>query len=210
MKNKIVLSIFIILVFSVNLFADGLGYGAKGGLNIAKKVGEDAEYDGISPKFKCGFTLGGFVTYPLNEKLTIRPELLITQKGARYKGDTSEGYDYKEKVKMTWLDIPILAVYQVSDGISAFAGPYFDLFLGGEYVWEWEGDGMSFDGDEKIEGEDVNSLGFGLIFGGAYGVTDNIDVEGRIAFGLTSIDEDHTVRNFGIQFLANYYLKKNK
>jgi hypothetical protein len=210
MKKTMVLFVVLSIVLSGSLMADGLGYGVKGGLNMAKKVGEDAEYDGISPKFKCGLTIGGFVLYPINNKITLRPEVLITQKGARYKGDTSDGYDYKEKVKMTWLDIPVLAVYQVADGITAFAGPYIDLFLGGEYEWEWEGDGMSFDGDEKIEGEDVNSLGFGLIFGGAYGVRDNIDVEARIALGLTSIDEDHTIRNFGFQVIANYYLKRNK
>ena len=210
MKNTILLCMILTILFTGGLYSKDIGYGAKGGLNIAKKIGEDAEYDGISPKSKLGLTAGGFVTYPINDKLTVRPEILITQKGARYKGDTSDGYEYKEKVKMTWLDIPILAVFQVNDVISAFAGPYIDLFLGGKYVWEWEGDGMSLDGDDKIDGEDVNSLGFGLIFGGAYGVTDNIDVEGRIALGLTSMDEDHSVKNFGIQVIANYHLKKNK
>ncbi len=48
----------------------------------------------------------------------------------------------------------------------------------------------------------------GLMFGGAYGVTESIDVEARVALGLTSMDEDFTIKNFGIQVLANYYLKK--
>ena len=203
---KKIMILIIVLSFTIlgTLSAEGLGYGAKAGLNLANVVGEDVDEEA---KIKLGVTAGGFVTYPLGDNLVIRPEVLFTQKGYRYK-ESEEGYDFKGKVKMNYLDIPILAVLQVAEGIKAFAGPYFDIYLGGEYEAKIEGDGESMEFDEKIEGEDVNSLGLGLIFGGAYGVTDNIDVEARIELGLTSKDPDYTVKNFGIQFLANYYLKR--
>ena len=184
--------------------AGDLGYGAKAGFNLANVTGEDVDED---TKIKPGIVLGGFATYPLGNKLAVRPEVLFVQKGYRYK-ESEEGYEFKGKVKMNYLDIPILAVYQVAQGIRAFAGPYFDIYLGGEYVAKIEGDGESMEFDEKIEGEDVNSLGMGLIFGGAYGICKNAEVEARIELGLTSKDPDYTVKNFGIQILANYYLKK--
>ena len=187
------------LIFIGAVSAEGLGFGAKGGFNMAKFSGEDASFLDMDPKSKLGVIIGGFVTFPLGDKLTIRPEVLLTQKGARYKDS-----DFKEIYKMNWLDIPILAVYQVAGAISVFVGPYFDIYLGGEAEYEF----TEFKGDEKIEGEDVNSLGFGLIFGGAYGVTDNIEVEARAALGLTSWHDEETVKNMGIQVLANYYLKK--
>lgn len=207
MKKIMVLIVVLSFVLTGNLMSQGLGYGAKGGLNIAKFIGDDASEGDINAKFKFGTTFGGFVTVPLGEKLTARPEVLFTQKGAKYK-ESDGGYTFKETDKMNWLDIPVLIVYQVNDVINAFAGPYFDIFIGGEWVGSWEGDGDSFDFDETIKGEDVNSFGFGLIFGGAYGVTQNIDVEARIALGLTSWHPDETVKNMGIQVLANYYLKK--
>lgn len=204
MKKIMVVVIALSFVFMGTISAEGIGYGAKAGLNIANLTGDDVE-DGS--KIKLGGTIGGFATIPLGDKLSVRPEILFTQKGARYK-ESEGGIDYTGKTKMNWLDIPILAVYQVADAISAFVGPYFDLYLGGEQTFKVEGDGVSFEGDEKIEGEDINSLGFGLIFGGAYGVTNNIDIEARIALGLSSLHEEETVKNFGIQVNANYYLKK--
>lgn len=207
MKKTIVLCIILSFTLIGTLSAGDLGYGAKGGFNIAKFIGDDASEGDINAKFKFGTTFGGFVTIPLGEKLTARPELLFTQKGAKYK-ESEGGYTFKETDKMNWLDIPVLVVFQVNDVINAFAGPYIDLFLGGKWVGSWEGEGESFDFDEDIDSEDVNSLGFGLIFGGAYAVTQNIDVEARIALGLTSWHPDGTVKNMGIQVLANYHLKK--
>jgi opacity protein-like surface antigen len=203
MKKIMVIVVTLSFVFIGILSAEGLGYGAKAGLNMAKFSGSDADLGSESPKFKLGMTVGGFVTYSLSDKLVIRPEILFTQKGTKYK-ISEDGVDGTWKFKMNWLDIPILAVYQVVDNISVIVGPYFDLYLGGEMVVESD----LFNFDEKIEGEDVNSLGFGLIFGGAYGVTENIDVEARFALGLSSIDDEVTMKNTGIQVNANYYLKK--
>jgi len=203
MKKVFILMTILSVVFIGVLPAQGLGYGVKAGLNLANLTGDDVE----DSKIKLGAAIGGFAIIPLGDKLSVRPEVLFTQKGAKYK-ESEDGVDYTGKSKMNWLDIPILAVYQVADAISAFVGPYFDLYLGGERTFKIEGDGVSFEGDEKIEGDDINSLGFGLIFGGAYGVAENIDVEARIALGLTSLHEEETVKNFGIQVNANYYLKK--
>ena len=203
MKKVFILMIILAVVFIGVLPAQGLGYGVNAGLNLANLTGDDVE----DSKIKLGAAIGGFATIPLGDKLSVRPEVLFTQKGAKYK-ESEDGVDYTGKSKMNWLDIPVLAVYQVADAISAFVGPYFDLYLGGEQTFKIEGDGVSFEGDEKIEGDDINSLGFGLIFGGAYGVAENIDIEARIALGLTSLHEEETVKNFGIQVNANYYLKK--
>ena len=198
--KKMMITVFILSFVLIGaLSAQGFGYGVKAGMNMANITGDEVE----DAKIKPGMTIGGFATIPLGDKLSIRPEILFTQKGYRIK-ESEEGYEYKGKAKMNWLDIPILAVYEVAEGIKAFVGPYFDLYLGGEYVIESD----FGDFDEKIEGEDVNSLGMGLMFGGAYGVTKSIDVEARVALGLTSMDEDFTIKNFGIQFNANYYLKK--
>ena len=204
MKKIIVFVVVVTFVFMGTLTAEGIGYGAKAGLNMANFTGDDVDDEA---KVKLGATIGGFATIPLGDKFAVRPEILFTQKGTRYKKSEGE-VDYTGKHKMNWLDIPILAVYQVADAISAFVGPYFDLYLGGEFVLKAEGGGESMEFDEKIEGEDVNSLGFGIIFGGAYGVTENIDVEARVALGLSSMDEDGSIKNMGIQIIANYYLKK--
>lgn len=228
MKKIMIFMMILSFVFIGTLPAEGLGFGVKGGLNMAKFTGDDAKIDmeelgQEDPKSVFGPTIGGFVTYAINEKLGVRAELLYTTKGSKYDlsySESDEGYSFSMdgsvKMKMNWIDIPILAVYSVANNISVFAGPFIEFYLGGEL----ESDltmSFSFDGEtfsesekdtEKIESEDVNSIGFGLIFGGAYGLTDNIDVEARYALGLTSFDEDVTIKNSGLQVLVNYYLKK--
>ncbi len=127
MKNIMIFMVVLSVVFMGTLSAEGIGYGAKAGLNLANITGDEVE----EAKIKPGMTIGGFATIPLGDKLSVRPEILFTQKGYRIK-ESEEGYEYKGKAKMNWLDIPILAVYEVAEGIKAFVGPYFDLYIGGE------------------------------------------------------------------------------
>ncbi len=228
MKKTMLLFVILAIMLSGSLFAEGLGFGAKAGMNMAKFSGDDAElfWEGIidsDPGFIFGPTLGGFVTYQLTDALSARAELLFAQKGSKYKIDYSESesgvtfsIDGDVKVKMNWLEIPMLGVYSLTDAISIFAGPYIELYLSGKaktditakYSYEGVSNSESEEDTEDIEGEDVNSLGFGLLFGGTYLLTENIGLEPRLSIGLTSIDEDYTVKNFGIQLFVNYYLKK--
>lgn len=229
MKKIVILMMILSFVFIGALSAQGnLGFGVKGGLNMAKFTGDDADLDfeglfNADPGFVFGPTIGGFITYNLNDKLGAQVELLFTAKGSSYELD----YSYSESgvqvsldgtvdMKMNWLDIPVLVVFNVNDKIKVFAGPFLELFLNGkaesDITFSVSYEGETFTESEKesedIKSDDVKSLGFGLIFGGTYMVTDNIGVEARYASDLTSWDEDITVKNSGIQVLFNYYLKK--
>lgn len=230
MKKTIVLIVVLTLACTGGLMADGLGFGAKAGMNLAKFTGDDAdlfldELIDSDPGFIFGPTFGGFVTYGITDAISARAELLFTQKGSNYKLDYSEteegatlSIDGNMKLKMNWLEIPLLGVYSVTDAISIFAGPFLELYLNGKaktdvtvkFSYQGESISESDEDTEDIEGDDVNSLGFGLLFGGTYLLSDNIGLEPRISLGLTSIDEDVSIKNFGIQFLINYYLNINK
>ena len=76
MKKIMIFLMILSFVFIGTLSAQGnLGFGIKGGLNMAKLTVEDTDID-MDPGFKLGPTFGGFVTYNLNDKLTIQPEFL--------------------------------------------------------------------------------------------------------------------------------------
>lgn len=124
-------------------------------------------------------------------------------------------------MKMNWLNVPILAVFNLGP-VGIFAGPYFDFFLSGKYKVEMSYEDQSFDEEEDIESDEVQSLNYGVIFGVAYGVTNNIDVELRYSQGLNSFDkepddwdstydgayEEGDVKPSMIQLLINFYLTK--
>ena len=217
MKNIMVFVVVITFVIIGTLAAQDLGYGAKAGLNFGTYVGEDVEDVG----FRTGLSVGGFATLPISDKFTVRPEILFTQNGVREEEDAF-GADIVYKHKLNWLDIPILGVFNVQPNIRVFAGPFIDIFLSGEWTAKGKEEGVNLEFDEKIERDEIKSLAVGIVLGGAYGVTDNIDVELRYTRGLNSLDKEPKDwdETFGgkyekmdyktsmIQILCNYYLKK--
>ena len=222
MKNTFILMIILSIVFIGTLPAQGMGFGVKGGVNMAKWTGDDVDeitQGAMDEKYVTAFSVGGFLTLPLGDALNIRPEVLFTQNGAKFEG-SEDGMDAMMSMKMNWLNIPVLAVFNLGP-VGIFAGPYFDFFLSGKTKMEISFDGESFDEEEDIESDEVQSLNYGIIFGAAYGVTNNIDVEVRYSQGLNSFDkepddydatwgeyEESDIKPSMIQLLINFYLKK--
>jgi hypothetical protein len=210
MKKIVLIMVILSVVFIGILPAQGLGFGVTGGFNMSKFVGDDVVdiSDELDEKFLTGFAVGGFVTLPIGP-LEGRVEALYTQNGAKYEG-TEEGADASLSMKTNWLSFPVLAGMNFGS-IRVFAGPYFDIFLSGNTKFEVSYEGMSFDGDEDIEGEDVTTLALGFVLGGAYAVMDNLDVELRMSRGLNTIDGTDDEDDFKPNVFSarvNYYLKK--
>jgi len=223
MKKTVVLMMILSFVLIGTVSAQGMGFGVKGGLNMAKWTGDGVKEltdGGFDQKYLMGFSAGGFVTLPLGNTITIRPEVLYTQNGAKFEGSFL-GTDAKMSMKMNWLNIPVLAVFNLGP-VGIFAGPYFDFFLSGKTKIEMSYEGVSYDEEEDIKSDEVQSLNYGVIFGAAYGVTNNIDVELRYSQGLNSFDkepddwdeqldgkyEKSDMKPSMIQALVNFYLKK--
>ena len=177
MKKIVIFIMILSFVFIGTLSAQGnLGFGVKGGLNMAKFTGDGVKEiteEGYDEKYVTAFSLGGFLALPLGNTLTIRPEVLYTQNGAKYEASRG-GAEAKMSMKMNWLNIPVLAVFNLQPNIRLFAGPYFDFFLNGKTKVEMSYEEFSFDEEEDIESDEIQSLNYGVIFGAAYGVTNNI------------------------------------
>ena len=228
MKKIVILMMILSFVFigtvSAQMIGDtGIIFGVKGGLNIAKFTGDGVKEiteEGFDEKYITAFSVGGFLALPLGNTLTIRPEVLYTQNGAKYEL-SREGAEAKMSMNMNWLNIPVLAVINLGN-IGVFAGPYFDFFLSGKTKVEMSYEEFSFDEEEDIESDEVKTLNYGVIFGAAYGITNNIDVELRYSQGLNSFDkepddwdvasdgeyEESDIKPTMIQLLINFYLKK--
>lgn len=211
MKKKIMIFVIILsVVFIGTLPAQGLGYGVTGSINMSKFVGDDVDdvSDELDEKFQTGFAAGGFVTLPIGP-LEGRVEVLFSQNGAKYEG-SEDGGTASISWKLNSLSIPVLAGMNFGN-IRVFAGPYFDLFLSGKMKWKISYEGLSLDGDEDIESEDVTTIAFGFVLGAAYAVMDNLDVELRMARGLNTIDGTDDESDFKPNVFSakvNYYLKK--
>jgi hypothetical protein len=171
--------------------AESLTGGVKGGLNLSKVTEEGETFD-----WRAGAVVGGFIHWPINDRLGIQPEVLYSMQGAKA---TDEGDEFT--FKLDYIVIPILlhaSFGASSDGPNPFvvAGPVFGINTKAEV----ESGGLTADFSDDVEKRDI-----GILFGGGVEIS-NISVEGRYTLGLVNIAsrDGDTVRNHVISFLVGF------
>lgn len=79
-------------------------FGVLAGIDFATLGGSDVQDAGS----RTGLTIGGFATFHMNHRWGIEPELLFSQKGA-----TEESGGDKVTLKMNYIEIPVLARFDL-------------------------------------------------------------------------------------------------
>jgi hypothetical protein len=87
--KKIYLVVLCALI-SAGTHAQGIGFGAKVGVNVANAKISEGSYS-LDTKPKIGFHGGVFVTILFTDNLGVQPELLLSTQGAKYNEDYFEG-----------------------------------------------------------------------------------------------------------------------
>ena len=95
-------------------------FGIKGGLNVAKFAGDPDP----NSEFNTGFSAGLFVNIPVSSGFSFEPSAEFSQKGAEY---TFGNTEFKSKI--SYLDLPLMARYDVSSSFGLFAGPQVSFFM---------------------------------------------------------------------------------
>jgi len=173
--------------------AQDLSFGVKAGLNMANLTDESA---GESYKMKTGVALGGFAVYGINDNLSIQPELLYTQKGMEWEDPTASA-----KVKLDYIEIPVLVKYSIeSDGSASpfiFAGPAISFLVSAKID--------STDFKEYMKSTDI-----GLVLGGGVEFESGISIDLRYDMGMTKVwdveGEDYKDKNIVISLMVGYKL----
>lgn len=186
--------IVLLVVFLLSVPAVGLGqapsFGFRGGLNMADFGGSQI----VDSDSRAGFTVGAFVSIPVNAAVAIQPELLFSRKGAR-----SAAYDYdefpqdgdappvgvylSERTAHDYLELPVLLKVSPSPSGNVvrpifFAGPSVGFLLGTKEVYDTD------------YSEYLNSVDFGVIIGGGVELG-RLSLDARYNLGLATIDKDY-------------------
>jgi hypothetical protein len=202
MKHRFTTLLVVMLTIAVSLASARITGGLKAGMNLANIHGDDIE----DSKFKVGFCGGGFVAFGLGKVVVIQPELLYSQKGAKWQEEYI-GETGKVTFKFNYLEMPVFIkmIVPVQGKVkpSFFLGPYFGIMITGPRG-ELEVDGTTI--EEDLEG--VKDTDFGVVFGGGL---DFVLGKGKIVFdvryglGLTTLDEEGAdVKNNVFSFLVGY------
>ena len=192
------LLVLAILCIPAAAAAQEVGYGVKGGLNLATlSFDPDA---GADFGFRPGVVLGGFVSIPMGPRLTIQPEGLFSQKGGNA---SEEGVD--AWIRFDYLEVPVLVQYAVTSSstntFNVFAGPSLAFKLKARSGAEFGDDSF----DEDIS-EETETFDFGIVFGAGVNFG-RFSVDGRYTFGLSNINKDTEegkIKNRTLAFLAGY------
>jgi hypothetical protein len=172
----------------------GVGVGVKGGLNLANVSVDPDDEDCCD--MKVGGVVGGFVNVPFSEMASFQPEVLFTQKGAKFGEGTDEG-----KLKVNAVEIPLLFRADLSSGDGArpfvVVGPAFSFKTSAKFE---DNAGNEVDADEDIESTDV-----GLIFGGGV-AAGPATFEARYDLGLRDLDKSagQKVKSRTLSFLIGF------
>jgi len=165
-------------------------FGIKGGLNISTLTGE---IENAEPKI--GAHLGGLVEIKVAKKFAIQPELLFSLQGAkndyvRNIGNTR--YVNEEKINLLYLQVPVMAKFYVLPSLSLEAGPQLGVLLDAESKYslrESNGNNASSSSRSYDIKNNLRTLDAGFNLGASYYFNNNIFVQARYSFGLSSIDK---------------------
>jgi len=185
MKKLTILAALIIM--SASVFAQGIEFGAKAGLNLAsqtKIIG--------STKMCPGIYAGFFSDYTINNFFGIQGELLYSMMGVKETGLDGLLGGNTITNKADYIVLPVLAKLYVAEGLSLDLGPQFGYMISAKKKSP-SGTINVYDGvDKKF---DV-SFGMGL----SYKLNAKFDISGRYNLGLTKIEDYSDSKNSVIQF----------
>ena len=144
------------------------------GLNLATVTGDGS-------KSITAFTVGATAEYGLSEDIGLSAGVMYSMQGAKL-GD--------EKLKLGYINIPILANYYIWEGLAIKAGLQPGIMLSAKW-----------DGEDVKEG--CNSFDLAIPVGVSYEFS-NIVVDARYNIGVTKIIDGADSKNSVMQFTVGY------
>lgn len=178
MKFFFTIALFAIGLLNVN--AQSVKFGVKGGVNFATLRGDNLDVDN-----RTGFHFGGVVELKVADKFSVQPELLFTQLGTSgTQGD----------LKTSYISLPVMAKYYVFEGFAIELGPQASFLVDDELELN----------NGTITDVDIEDFDFGLNFGFGYNFNNGIFFQTRYTLGITAVQENPDVKNGAFQISLGY------
>jgi hypothetical protein len=236
MKKVIINCFLVLLAVSANA---QMKYGVKAGLNysiVSTNYKVNVEDEGDNPS-GIGFHLGGYLVKSFTDKIAFRPELIISRCNLKETSETTETEVFDEveppftatttqtsedKVNFTYLDIPLLLDYKMSENLSLQVGPQIGIRTGFKASGSYSATTTYSNGTPAFNTPPsaysttstagLNSTNIGLALGAIYDTGNGLNFGVRYQRGLNSINSvgtDFYVENWNVlQLSVGYTLSK--
>ncbi|OAB81688.1 porin family protein [Cochleicola gelatinilyticus] len=209
MTKKIsLIGILLISMISVGQ-NEATDYGFKGGLNYSSLI--DNNSNGLQPDYsgKIGFYIGAFLSLDLNEKFTLRPELLFSQQGSNFNIDFSDLniFDPDDprfiastdgSINESIILLPVLLQFGVAEKLGLGFGPQFGYVLSRKIDYDTNPINTQF-----IQNDDSEKIELGISLDAEYLLNDNFGLNLRYNYGIL---ERQNFNSSVLQLGVNYKL----
>ena len=177
MKKYILFSL-ITLFFVCDISAQGLHFGLKGGADLHKISGTS-----FQDQYNVGYHAGVFAEINLPGKIGIQPEAYYSQVNPKVATGTAGIYGFNNvtKIKLSYLNFPILLNLRVAPMLSFQAGPQFGILINKDKS-------IAQNGKDAFKSGDV-----GIAAGLQVNVT-KIKIYARYVAGLNDVNNTNTGR----------------
>lgn len=177
------------ILISLTTGAQETHFGLKAGLNMASvDVKNNPDYDS-----KAGLHVGGLAHIHLARHFALQPELVFSMQG---------GEDDAGKLKLNYINVPVLAQYMFDQGFRLQTGPQIGFLVSAK---KKIGD-VDVDYDEAYSSIDFSwTVGAGYLFPNGFGI------DARYNIGISDIDESaYDAHNRVFQVGLFYQFMHNK
>lgn len=187
MKKVLLCAAFAVFGLS-SVTAQETSFGLKGGLNFATLGGDAEDVESLT-----SFHLGGFAQIKISEKFMIQPELVYSGQGAQ------DSVENDLKIKLNYINLPIMAKFMVSDGLSFEVGPQIGFAVSRK---------VTFEGESENLDDEFKAFDYGVGLGAGYQFDSGMLLSLRYNLGLANILEneidDFRVNNNVFQISVGY------
>lgn len=156
-------------------------FGAKGGVNFSNFAGDGFASFEEDSNARTAYHLGLVAEIPVSDRFSVQPEVLYS----------AQGFDIVQiennpdvEFRLDYINVPVLAKFYVTDGLSLVAGPQFGFLVESEIKSE--------NSETELNSENFNNFDMAVGFGAEYKFN-KFFLYGRYNAGLTDIYENENV-----------------
>lgn len=160
-------------------------YGIKAGANLTNMYVDDV----VDENVKLGLVAGFYAKLPLTTGVSIQPELLYSNKGAKEKYNNVLGKG-EYRFNLDYIELPVSAVFNLGKNFNIHGGGYIS-YLAAVNIKDLHNDG-TIDNVKDLNAEDFHRIDYGLLAGLGVDVQ-NFTIGARYNYGLHEIGKPNTL-----------------
>ena len=185
--SLLVSAVAISMISFTNAQAQYARAGIKGGLNLSNLYVDQADDD----QARIGWHAGFYGQLFASEAFAIQPEVNFSTKGTGVTRIDATSARYESKFNLSYIDIPVLAVFKLGEVAEIHAGAYWAYLLGAEIRNNDRNPDNEFD---TVDRDNFDDWDYGLVGGIGFNLGESAQLGVRYNYGLNEIAESRGAR----------------